>query len=188
LENNFRSITKFLLTKNKISETEQSQAFVRGFQPDLWHPIIHRLDIKLPNHDLDDFYPLFEVNEAARHVLHGTSQTKFLQPTTTSSTTSSASSGPPIIKTEDLSAFFDYFAQMLAKAPTPPGSKSKSPQSSPSSSSSTGTSQTSTIENLHCVFCGLQGYFISDCLVCQSYITDGKCKKNLDGKCQGNSP
>jgi hypothetical protein len=54
----FYSITKFLLTKNRISEAEQSRAFVRGFQPDLWHRIVHRLDIKLPNHDPDDFYPL----------------------------------------------------------------------------------------------------------------------------------
>jgi hypothetical protein len=170
----FYSITKFLFTKNRISEAEQSRVFVRGFQPDLWRRIIHRLDIKLPDHDPDNFYPLFEVNEAAKHILHGTSQTKFLQPTTTSSTTSSASSGPPIIKTEDLSAFFDHFSQTLAKALTPPGSKSKSPQSSSSSGSSTGTSQTSTIENLHCIFCSLQGHFISDCLVCKSYITDDK--------------
>jgi hypothetical protein len=62
------------------------------------------------------------------------------------------------------------------------GSKPKSPQSSSSSSYSTGTSQTSTIENLHYIFCGLQGHFISDRLVCQSYITDGKCKKNSDRK------
>jgi hypothetical protein len=102
--------------------------------------------------------------------------------TTTSSTTSLASSGLPNIKTEDLSAFFDHFAQMLTKPLTLPGSKSKSPQSSPSSSSSSGVSQTSTIENLHCIFCSLQGHFISDCLVCQSYIMDGRCGKDSDGK------
>jgi hypothetical protein len=33
----FYSITKFLLNKNQISEAEQSQAFARGFQADLWH-------------------------------------------------------------------------------------------------------------------------------------------------------
>jgi hypothetical protein len=32
----FYSITKFLLTKNRILEAEQSRAFVREFQPDLW--------------------------------------------------------------------------------------------------------------------------------------------------------
>ncbi|KAF8239210.1 hypothetical protein L208DRAFT_1238613, partial [Tricholoma matsutake] len=33
-----------------------------------------------------------------------------------------------------------------------------------------------------CIFCGLTGHFISDCLVCQSYINEGKCKKNTEGK------
>jgi hypothetical protein len=64
----FYTITQFLLTKNHISEAEQSRAFTRGFQPDLWCRISCRLEIKLPNHDLDNFYPLFEINEAAKHV------------------------------------------------------------------------------------------------------------------------
>ena len=33
----FFSITQFLLTKNRLSIAEQSRAFVRGFQPDLWN-------------------------------------------------------------------------------------------------------------------------------------------------------
>jgi hypothetical protein len=32
----FYTITQFLLTKHQISEAEQSRAFIRGFQPDLW--------------------------------------------------------------------------------------------------------------------------------------------------------
>jgi hypothetical protein len=39
----FYTITQFLLTKNCISEAEQSQAFIRGFQPDLWRWISRRL-------------------------------------------------------------------------------------------------------------------------------------------------
>jgi hypothetical protein len=54
----FYTITQFLLTKNQISEAEQSRAFIRGFQLDLWHQISCRLEIKLPNHDPDDFYKL----------------------------------------------------------------------------------------------------------------------------------
>jgi hypothetical protein len=67
----FYTITQFLLPKNRISEAEQSRAFTRGFPLDLWHWISRRLEIKLPNHDPDDFYPLFEINEAAKHVFHG---------------------------------------------------------------------------------------------------------------------
>jgi hypothetical protein len=73
----FYTITQFLPTKNWISESQQSWAFIRGFQLDLWCQISHRLEIKLPNHDPNDFYPLFEINKAAKHVLHGTSQTAF---------------------------------------------------------------------------------------------------------------
>jgi hypothetical protein len=37
----FYTITQFLLTKHWISEAEQSQAFIRGFQLNLWHRISH---------------------------------------------------------------------------------------------------------------------------------------------------
>jgi hypothetical protein len=57
----FYTITQFLLTKNQISEAEQSRVFIRGFQPDLWCRISHRLEIKLPNHDPNDFYPLLRL-------------------------------------------------------------------------------------------------------------------------------
>jgi hypothetical protein len=73
----FYTITQFLLTKNRMSEAEQSWVFIRGFQPDLWRRISHRLEIKLPNHDPNNCYPLCEINEAAKHVLHGTSQIAF---------------------------------------------------------------------------------------------------------------
>jgi hypothetical protein len=80
----FYTITKFLLIKNRISETEQSQAFIREFQ-------------------------LFEINEAAKHVLHGTSQNSFLQPSIilTAPPTQQAS---PYIKAEDLLMLFKQMA------------------------------------------------------------------------------
>jgi len=36
----FYSITQFLFAKNRLSTAEQSRAFVRGFQPDLWGRIL----------------------------------------------------------------------------------------------------------------------------------------------------
>jgi hypothetical protein len=97
----FYTITQFLLTKNQISEAKQSQAFIRGFQLDLWCQISHRLEIKLPNHDPDDFYPLFKINKAAKDVLHGTSQNSFLQ-TSITSTAPPTQPASPYIKVEDL--------------------------------------------------------------------------------------
>jgi hypothetical protein len=101
-----------LLTKNRISEAEQSRAFIRGFQPDLWRRISHRLEIKLPDHDPDDFYSLFEINEAAKHVLHGTSQNNFLQNSVTS-TAPPTQPASPYVKAEDLSTLFEQMAQSL---------------------------------------------------------------------------
>jgi hypothetical protein len=43
----FYTITQFLLTKNRISEAEQSRAFTRGFQLDLWCRISRRLEINM---------------------------------------------------------------------------------------------------------------------------------------------
>jgi hypothetical protein len=38
------------------------------------------------------------------------------------------------------------------------------------------------IETLICIFCGLPGHFIGECLTCQAYINEGKCKRNAEGK------
>jgi hypothetical protein len=160
----FYTITKFLLTKNWISEAEQSQAFVRGFQPDLWHRISHRLEIKLPNHDPNDFYPLFEINEAAKYVLHGTSQNSFLK-------RSIASTAPPTqqtslyIKVEDLSTLFEQMAQIFLKVLTQQKSTTNT------ASSSTNAQATTSLDLLSCAFCGQSSHFIAQCLICADYIT-----------------
>jgi hypothetical protein len=49
-------------------------------------------------------------------------------------------------------------------------------------SSSTNAQATTTLDPLSCAFCGQSGYFIAQCLVCADYITNEKCKKNLEGK------
>jgi len=68
----FYTITSFLRSKHRLSEAEQSRAFVRGFQPDLWTRISQRLQLKLPDHFPDNPYALDAIHEAAQYVLHGT--------------------------------------------------------------------------------------------------------------------
>jgi hypothetical protein len=165
----FYTITQFLLTKNHISEAEQSRAFIRGFQPDLWRRISHRLEIKLPDHDPDDFYPLFEINEAAKHVLHGTSQNSFLQ----NSVTSPAPPTQPAslyVKVEDLSTLFEQMAQSFLKVLT-------LQKSMTNHASSSTNAQATMLDPLSCAFCGQTGHFIAQCLVCADYITNEKCKR-----------
>jgi hypothetical protein len=163
-------MTQILLTKNRISEAEQSQAFTRGFQPDLWCRISRRLEIKLPNHDPDNFYPLFEINKAARHVLHGTSQNSFLQPSVTL-TTPPTQPASPYVKVEDLLTLLEQMAQSFLKVLTPQKLMTNY------ASSSTNAQAMTTLDLLSCAFCGQSGHFIAQCLICADYMTNEKCKK-----------
>jgi hypothetical protein len=163
-----------LLTKNCISEAEQSRAFIRGFQPDLWCRISCRLEIKLPDHDPDDFYSLFEINKAAKHVLHGISQNSFLQSSVTS-TAPPTQPASPYIKAEDLLTLFEQMAQSFLKVLAPQ-------KSTTNHASSSTNAQATMLDPLSCAFCGQTGHFIAQCLVCADYITNEKCKRNPEGK------
>jgi hypothetical protein len=81
---NFLAITTFLRSKRRLSDAEQSRAFVRGFPPDLWRTISQRLQLKFPDHFPDDPYPMLDIHEAARYVLHGTPAALPVATTTTS--------------------------------------------------------------------------------------------------------
>jgi hypothetical protein len=48
--------------------------------------------------------------------------------------------------------------------------------------SSSTNAQAITLDPLSCAFCGQTGHFIAQCLVCADYITNEKCKRNLEGK------
>jgi hypothetical protein len=160
-----------LLTKNRISEAEQSRAFIRGFQPDLWHRISCRLENKLPDHDPDNFYSLVEINEAAKHVLHGTSQNSFLQNSVTS-TAPPTQLASPYVKAEDLLMLFEQMTQTFLKMLMPQKSTTSH------ASSSTNAQATTTLDPLSCQ----TGHFIANCSVCADYITNEKCKRNPEGK------
>jgi hypothetical protein len=89
-----------------------------------------------------------------------------------------ASSSTTSIKTKELSGFFEQSTQTLAKAM---GSQGTKPKPCGYMYNSNAQAQNAA-QALLCIFCGTPGHFVSDCLVCQSYITDGKCKKNTEGK------
>jgi hypothetical protein len=130
----FYNITQFLRAKNRISEAEQSRAFVRGFQPGLWMCIGRRLELKFPDHYPDDPYPLDDIHSAAKFVLagsptsHSTSQPSHQHSSqahqSSSTSVPTISTSAPHIKQEDLSAMFEKFAATLVTALA--GSKSTS--------------------------------------------------------------
>jgi hypothetical protein len=71
---------------------------------------------------------------------------------------------------------FEQMAQCFLKVLAPQKSTTNH------ASSSTNTQATTMLDPLSCAFCGQSGHFIAQQLVCVDYITNEKCKRNLEGK------
>src|SRR5258705_5088759 len=69
----FIVITTFLCGRNRLSDVEQSRAFIQGLTSDLCDRVLWRLQLKFPDHLSDDVYRLADIFDAAQFVLHGTS-------------------------------------------------------------------------------------------------------------------
>jgi hypothetical protein len=70
----FLTMTEHLKANNLMSDSEINRAFVRGFAPDIWRVIVARLQLKNPDKYPDEPWTVAQVYEAARFVLHDTSQ------------------------------------------------------------------------------------------------------------------
>jgi hypothetical protein len=68
----FITITTFLCSRNRLSDRDQSQAFMRGLSCDLHDRVLWRLQLKFPDHLADDPYHLDDIYEATQFILHGT--------------------------------------------------------------------------------------------------------------------
>ncbi|OJT14360.1 hypothetical protein TRAPUB_9088, partial [Trametes pubescens] len=55
-----------------MSAFEQSRLFIRGLCNPLRDQVSQRLQLKDPDHHLDEAYELAKVYEAAKFILHGT--------------------------------------------------------------------------------------------------------------------
>ena len=110
----FLAITTFLIGKGRLSAAEQSQAFVHGFPPDLWHTISQRLQLKYPDHFPDDPYPLLDIHHT-RYMLHGTSAAQVTSPA--SASTPNVRPATLDVKTEDLAAILERITESFVKAP-----------------------------------------------------------------------
>ena len=165
----FLAITTFLISKGRLSEAEQSRAFVRGFPPDLWRTISQRLQLKFPDHFPDDPYPLLDIHQAARYVLHGTPAT---QPVSSISATAATSqSTTSEVKTEDLAAILERITETFVKALTATAATARADR--PPRPAQT---------NGNCNFCNEPGHFGRECLVADEYINAGKCRRDVQGK------
>ncbi len=73
---------QFLESKKRLSGSEISNLFSKGFPDNVWEGIMRRLQIKLPDHYPSDPYLLNEIHEAVQFVLQGTNRGESLYATT----------------------------------------------------------------------------------------------------------
>jgi hypothetical protein len=171
----FLAITSFLISKQRLSEDEQSRAFVRGFQSDLWVRVSQRLQLKLPDHFPDDPYPLDSIHEAALFALHGTSSTLLASVSPNTATHSSApqnaKSDNANVKKEDIAAILERVESYI-KMLTEQQQHQHHNHDHRGDPSNRGA----------CNFCGSFEHFMRDCKVLADYIGAGKCIRNVEGK------
>jgi hypothetical protein len=165
----FLAITKFLISRERLSAAEQSRAFVRGFQPELWRVVSQRLQLKNPDHFPDDPYDLGDVHEAARYALHGTPAAPPPSTATAIPTTTVVPSAPTEMKTEDIAAIVERITDSFVKALTAVNARTDRPVRPPQT-------------NTNCNFCNEPGHYSRECLVATEYINAGKCRRDQQGK------
>jgi hypothetical protein len=133
------------------------------------------------DHYPDDPYPLSDINDAAKFVLHGSTLSILLlqpaygaqPPSSTSQPTSS-----PSIKTKELNAFFKKFASTLVKALAP---QQQQRQNSNSLSQNNSCPYNATASDC-CYFCGETGHYGGNCLIATQYVEEGKAQRNQEGR------
>jgi hypothetical protein len=68
----FIVITAFLWHSNQLSEIKQSQTFMQGFPQQFYNWILQHLQLKFPDHPINDYYCLEDICDAAQFILYGT--------------------------------------------------------------------------------------------------------------------
>ena len=150
----------FLIVKNHISATEQSQALAHGFPQKLWTKVAHQLQLKFPDHFPDDPYTLEQIHEAARFVLHGPVCLSLALDDTCTPAPMMASVAKA--KPTELATLINMMKQANSKLsmPSAPAPQAKPPASAPC--------------DHRCHFCGGE-HWKSSCKVLKEYIHDRKC-------------
>ncbi|KAH9025616.1 hypothetical protein EDB84DRAFT_1564013 [Lactarius hengduanensis] len=168
----FKVISKYLISKNRMSQAEQTRAFMRGLQPEMEQQVKQRLQLKFPDHNQQDPYNPDELYDAASYVIQGRTPATISGPTATGATASTSAE----IKTEIQSAMASAIATMgemfkSALESQSPGDRARS----------TGNTR-QTEQSTKCNFCGVPGHFVRECEIVAEYMRLGKCKRSVEGK------
>jgi hypothetical protein len=169
----FILITTYLISRRRLSEGEQSRAYARAFQPELWQRISQRLQIKLPDQHPDDPYDISAIHEAATFVLTGTAVTSPVQ-------TLKGGSLPPVVlapvkheKIDKLTTMMETLAETFVKIMSSQAEANQ--RTNRGQPRPFGANQT-------CNMCGSADHFLRNCDVAQEYIRKGLCKRDSEGK------
>ncbi len=194
---------QFLESKKRLSGSEISNLFSKGFPDNVWEGIMRRLQIKLPDHFPSDPYALSEIYEAAQFVLQGTSRGESLyasapqpyqagagyvtyNPPVVSSIPQAYTSrmpDPVVVKPEPseislhLQAIEEKIAQLVQMQ-----IQDKQDRQQRRNNYGTGpqllyASSPSTRDG-NCGFCGKQGHYINACEDIDVKVREGKCRRN----------
>src|ERR1700691_2918769 len=158
----FIAITTFLCGKNRLSDVEQSRAFIRGLPHNLCDRVLQHLQLKFPDQLSDDPYRVADISDAAQFILYGTS------------TSASITSAPCDPLSNSTSPSLDFSAKNIAEHCT-------TSHLAQSSSTFDRTSRNST-ETPRCNFCGRPDHLIRQCPDAEEYIRRGRCRRTSEGK------
>ena len=178
----FLLISRFLISKGRLSTQEQSRSFLRGLQPQLKAQVKQRLQLKFIDHCPDDPYDFTIIYEAVSYVLRGSMSTMaaliqgislmaFLAPV------ASPVQDPTQVKLEALTAAIASLGEVVKtalQAQTQQAGAAKPRNQGPAAAGTGGPSQSV------CNFCRVLGHFIQECEIVEEFIRFGKCKRNPD--------
>ncbi|KAF7303483.1 hypothetical protein MIND_00577300 [Mycena indigotica] len=176
----FVCIAKFLISKKRLSETEQSHAFLRALQPaSLQAAVKQRLQIIRPNVHADDPYALADLYDAAKFCLAGS-------PSLLLNSVPTPSPAEPVVKTDpELKAVLTSISQLvavLASQARTNAAPSQSPQTPSNANPSANPGRSSGQRHPGCSYCLDLTHFMRECQKLIEDIKAGLVRRNEENK------
>lgn len=191
----FYVMTSYLIQQNKMSEFEQLRLFVQGLCNLLHNQVSQQLQLKDPDHHLDEAYELAKVYEAAKFILHRTTAVSYQ--VTPSTPKAAVSADNTSIKLEDLAPLFRLLVQGGNNTNTattanhflgPPNAGAfPVPNYQGMMQGAQGFQQggngfaANTLPNGFCHFCGDANHMLRNCPAVETDICEWKCLQNPEG-------
>ncbi|KAF7325440.1 Integrase catalytic domain-containing protein [Mycena kentingensis (nom. inval.)] len=164
----FLRISTYLISKQRLSETERSHAFLRALQPaSLQAAVRQRLQILKPSQHADDPYAVQDIYDSAKFAFTHSGSYSFMLPT--AAPIIAATTPEPVVKRDpELAAILATLTKLVTVMAAPSTSDSRRQQTGNSSSA--------------CSYCNEHGHFFRDCTRIGEDIRAGICKRNGNNK------